>query len=363
MKAAIVALVLGCGLALVSVPLTTILPQEADWRLLEVYQMRGSDAILNMRVIDPPRAYHLANITVGFPPKVYEMEVDLTMAGCWVTSESCESLGCYPKTGYNSSESIMHRPKGDVVRVEYTGGRGHGKLSSDTVSIGGLHIISFVFSELEHLGGGAIIRVPYDGVLGAQFAGGNDNPENLFAALYARGLIPTNSFSVSLSKTKGSQLVLGGIDPHLSLFSFAYHPLLEGAPWTVAIQALRIAGQSVDLAAPALKIDLTVPFFIGSSGLIDRINAGIGEIMANCTGLESLPNVVLDLGHNEYSISPEVYVVRTISDSGARCFSGFIGMRMADGLEETLVAGDAFIRRYYTHFDMGNKQLGFAYSA
>lgn len=363
MKAAIWALVLGYSLALVSVPLTTISPHDADWLPLEIDRMRGSGTHKNMRVIDSPRSYHLANVTIGFPPKVYEMEIDVTMAGCWITSESCESLGCYPKTGYNSSESILHRPKGDVVKIQYGGGRGHGKLSSDTISIGGLHVISFLFSEIEHLAGGAIIKSPYDGVLGAQWSGGNETPDNLFSALFARGLIPTNSFSVSLSGNKGHQLVLGGVNPELSLFAFSYYPLLDIAPWTVQAQALLVAGQQVNLTAPTLKIDLTVPYFQGSAALINQINSAIGPIAANCTDIETLPSVVLDLGHNEYTISPEMYVVQTTSDSGKRCFSGFLGVNMAQGLEETLVVGDSFVRKYYAHFDLGNKQLGFAFSA
>lgn len=362
MKAKILMLVLSCALGLVSVPLTTIHPHESEWLPLQINRMQDNP-LASARTTVIPRSYHLANLTIGFPPKNYEMELDLTMSGCWITSESCESMGCYPKTGYNSSESMMHKPKGDVVRIEYGGGKGVGKLSSDTVSIGGLHVISFTFSELEQLSGGRMIRSPYDGVLGAFWSGSNNNPENLFSALYSRKLIESNSFSVSLSDNKGHQLVLGGVDPSLSLFAFSYYPLLDIHPWTIMVKSVLIAHQPLLLTAPTLKIDLTIPYFLGSFSLIDQINTAIGQIPSNCTDLAQFPNVVLNMDINEYVITPEMYVIRTNTDSGERCFSGFVGKTMEDGLEETLVVGDAFVKKHYTHFDMENKQMGFAFSA
>lgn len=362
MKATILVLVLSCALGLVYVPLTTIHPHESEWLPLQINRMQDNP-LANARTTVVPRSYHLANLTIGFPPKTYEMELDLTMAGCWITSESCESMGCYPKTGYNSSESIMHKPKGDTVRIEYGGGKGQGKLSSDTVSIGGLHVVSFTFSELEKLSGGRMIRTPYDGVLGALWSGSETNPDNLFSALFSRGLIESNSFSVSLSENKGHQLVLGGVDISLSLFSFSYYPLLDIAPWTIMVKSVLIAHQPLSLTAPTLKIDLTIPYFLGSFELIDQINTAIGQIPANCSDIAQFPNVVLDMDINEYVITPEMYVIRTKTDGGERCFSGFVGEDMEEGLGQTLVVGDAFVRKHYAHFDMGNKQVGFAFSA
>ena len=362
MKATILVFVLGCALGLVSVPLTTVHPHESEWLPLQINRVQ-ENPLANARGSVTPRSYHLANLTIGFPPKTYEMELDLTMSGCWITSESCESMGCYPKTGYNSSESMMHKPKGDTVRIEYGGGKGTGKLSSDTVSIGGLHVISFTFSELETLSGGKMIRAPYDGVLGALWSGSATNPENLFSALYSRRLIESNSFSVSLSETKGDQMVLGGVDASLALFSLSYYPLLDIAPWTIMVKSILIAHQPLSLAFPTLKIDLTTPYFLGSFSLIDQINTAIGHIPANCTDIAQFPNIILDMNINEYVITPEMYVIRTETDSGERCFSGFVGKNMEEGLQETLVVGDAFVRKHYTHFDMQNKQVGFAFSA
>lgn len=362
MKTAVWTVLLGCALATVSVPITTIQPRASEWYQLQLGRTRNS-ARQTGRPVELPTTYHLVNMTIGFPPKQFQVEVDVTMSGFWVTSETCESLGCAKKEGYNSADSMMHKASGESVRVDIPGGRGHGKRSSDTVSIAGLHVVAFSFSELDRVGGTGMLRSPYDGVMGIQWSESDTNPENLVSALFTRGLIESNSFSTSFSRTNGDQLVLGGAYPNQGLFSFEYYPLLPLAPWTIHLNSLEIAQTALNLTSPSLQIDLKVPYFAGSMALTESINSAIGPISSNCTNIDTLPSVWLKLGLNEYEIRPENYVIRAELEEETTCYSGFVGVKPGDGMEETLVLGDAFARLFNVHFDLGNKQLGFGLSA
>jgi len=43
-----------------------------------------------------------------------------------------------------------------------------------------------------------------------------------------------------------------------------------------------------------------------------------------------------------------------------QCQLGLMGMDLPPQLSNAFIMGDSFIKAYYTHFDMGNKRVGFA---
>ena len=49
-------------------------------------------------------------------------------------------------------------------------------------------------------------------------------------------------------------------------------------------------------------------------------------------------------------------------DQGGKpvCIVGILGLDLPPQLGEAFILGDSFIKAYYTHFDRGNKRVGFA---
>jgi len=45
------------------------------------------------------------------------------------------------------------------------------------------------------------------------------------------------------------------------------------------------------------------------------------------------------------------------------CVLGIQGLDLPAQLGNAFILGDTFIHRYYSHFDMGNKRIGFAKAA
>jgi hypothetical protein len=90
----------------------------------------------------------------------------------------------------------------------------------------------------------------------------------------------------------------------------------------------------------------------------------VGNIPAqpDCNTLSSLPNLVFKLNGKDYTLTPDDYVLKVSALGKTQCQLGIMGMDMPAQLSNAFILGDAFIKVYYTHFDLGNKRVGFARS-
>ena len=97
---------------------------------------------------------------------------------------------------------------------------------------------------------------------------------------------------------------------------------------------------------------------------MDRLNFAIGAIrnkgnnnfLFNCSTLDTLPNVLLQINGHQLVLTPQMYVRKRIAFGKERCDSLFV----PEDQETSWVLGDPFLHAYYTQFDVGNRRLGFA---
>jgi len=82
------------------------------------------------------------------------------------------------------------------------------------------------------------------------------------------------------------------------------------------------------------------------------------ELPANpdCSDLSSYPNIIFTLNGNNFTIPATSYVL----DVQGECLLGVMGTELPPSFGNAMILGDVFIRTYYTHFDYGNNQVGFA---
>jgi len=89
----------------------------------------------------------------------------------------------------------------------------------------------------------------------------------------------------------------------------------------------------------------------------------MGESLVNCSAIASMPNVDIVLGGRTFTLTPDQYVLKVGAAGEEECLSGFIGINLPPKTGPLWILGDIFMRAYYTVYDFGNKQVGFATAA
>jgi len=85
-----------------------------------------------------------------------------------------------------------------------------------------------------------------------------------------------------------------------------------------------------------------------------------GESTVDCSLVPRLPNVVITLGGQKFTLTPSQYILKISSAGVDVCVSGFIGLDVPAPLGPIWILGDIFLGPYYTVFDFGNTRVGFA---
>jgi len=85
-----------------------------------------------------------------------------------------------------------------------------------------------------------------------------------------------------------------------------------------------------------------------------------GESAVDCDDLTTMPNVQITLAGKVFSLTPKEYVLEIDQGGEKQCISGFMGINLPPQLGNFWILGDVFMGPYYTIFDMGKKQVGFA---
>lgn len=80
--------------------------------------------------------------------------------------------------------------------------------------------------------------------------------------------------------------------------------------------------------------------------------------MIDCAKLSTAPSVTFTFGGKAYPLTPQDYVLQV----QGQCISGFAGMNLP-GQPNLWIVGDVFLRKYYSVYDLGRNQVGFAESA
>lgn len=208
----------------------------------------------------------------------------------------------------------------------------------------------------------------FDGILGLGFDFEDDAYRvHILNSLRANNLIMNESFSIFLGTSEGVRagcLILGGYDDRFNSTEFTYMNLTRQDAWTV-----RVLNGSIGDAALEIPYDSEVYFESGTIGFLfpEKIGTAIkdaiskevpcsyesNKMLCECSGGQKFPSLNLTFEGLEISLGPEDYLVH----DGETC-SIYIGLSKSDS--KTLILGDVFMKKYYTHYDSDNKRIGLA---
>jgi hypothetical protein len=245
-----------------------------------------------------------------------------------------------------------------------------GFLSYDTVNFGGLPVQKFEFAEITDVSGlGLAFSVgKFDGILGMAYPRISvDGITPIFPTAVSQGLIqqPVFAFKLGTSDGQAGELTLGGYDPAHFTGQLQWVPLNAETYWQVALDGLWINGKSVT-TTPRAILDTGTSLLAGPSAEVATIATAIGaspfflnpkEYTIDCNAINTAPDIVFGFGGQQYPLKAQDYII----NAGGICLFAMTGIDVPSG--PLWIAGDVFIRKYYTVFDYGNQRLGFAQAA
>ena len=124
-------------------------------------------------------------------------------------------------------------------------------------------------------------------------------------------------------------------------------------------------GDTVLATSGRAAIDTGTSLIAIPSEVADSINTAIGAqksfrgmYVVDCDSVSKLPPIKFRFGGNDFPLTANDYIMQT----PGVCFSVFMGIDVPAPAGPLYIVGDAFLRAWYTVYDMGNDRVGFAAS-
>lgn len=348
-------------LAGVASPVKTAVSVSVGYRALR----GGSNTTII--ISDYQNAQFYGKISLGSPDQIFNVIFDTGSSNLWVPSSQCKS-SCYNHARYDSSTSATYMKNGTSFNIMYGSGPVSGFISKDYLNIGGLVAKNQSFAEVIDASGlGLAYRLgKFDGILGLAFPVlAVDGLTTPFSNLVAQGVVkePKFSFYLGDSSKDYGELTFGGIDSSRFFGSINYVALISATYWVIPLSGLSIANSEYVTNGPvAAIVDSGTSLLAGPTSEVKKIASQLGakelikgEYILPCN-YDVLPDIQFLIASEVYTLKPRDYLM---ADSFI-CVLGFVGIDLPSSIGPVWILGDLFMRKYYTVFDYGNKQVGFA---
>ncbi|KAI0867105.1 aspartic peptidase domain-containing protein [Xylaria cubensis] len=312
-------------------------------------------------------AQYFSEISIGTPPQDFKVILDTGSSNLWVPSQSCGSIACFLHSKYDSSSSSTYKKNGTDFEIRYGSGSLSGFVSQDDVTIGDLKIKGQDFAEATSEPGLAFAFGRFDGILGMGFdrlsVNGIVPP---FYQLINQKLIDEPVFAFYLNSESGSddsEVVFGGVDKDHYTGKITEIPLRRKAYWEVDLDSISFGDETAELDNTGVILDTGTSLIALPTDLAELLNKEMGakkgfngQYSVDCAARDSLPDVSFKLSGYDFSISPYDYILEV---SGS-CISTFMGMDFPAPVGPLAILGDAFLRKWYSIYDLGKGTVGLA---
>lgn len=300
----------------------------------------------------------------------FKVIFDTGSSNLWVPATNCSWHTCWFHPRYDSTKSQTYKPDGRQYKVQYGSGPVEGVFASDTVNVGGIEVANQLFAEVTSVSFGplniAFAVGKFDGLLGLGFKSISEYEiPTPFEAMVAQGLVKESVFAFYLQSDASAmgELVFGGIDQSHFTGDLVNVPLTSETYWEVSLDKAMFGSDTVVSSAQKAIIDSGTSLLAGPTdavkALAQKVNATSiagKEYTIDCSKVATLPKFTVTLGGHDFVLEGSDY---TLSVSG-QCLFAFMGIDVPAPRGPLWIMGDVFMKKYYSIFDYGNKQMRFA---
>lgn len=312
-------------------------------------------------------AQYFSTIALGTPPQEFKVVLDTGSSNLWVPSSECGSIACYLHTKYSASDSSTFKKNGSEFAIRYGSGDVAGYISEDILRIGDLKVENQLFGEATSEPGLAFAFGRFDGILGLGYdtISVNHIPPP-FYNMIDQGLLDEEVFAFYLGYTDdGTESVatFGGIDKSHYTGKMTMIPLRRKAYWEVNFDALTFGKETAEFDSTGVILDTGTSLIALPTTIAELLNKEIGakkgfngQYTVECEKRDSLPDMTFTLSGNDFAISAYDYILEVQGS----CISAFMGMDFPAPAGPLAILGDAFLRKWYSVYDLKNNAVGLA---
>lgn len=311
-------------------------------------------------------AQYFSDITLGTPPQSFKVVLDTGSSNLWVPSQECGSIACYLHTKYDSSSSSTYKKNGSSFEIHYGSGSLTGFVSQDTLTIGDLTLKNQVFAEATEEPGLAFAFGRFDGILGLGYdtisVNGITPP---FYNMVNEGLLDDNVFAFYLGDAEAddSEVTFGGVNNDRYEGKLYNLPVRRKAYWEVDLDSISFGDSTAELEDTGVILDTGTSLIVLPSTLAELLNKEMGatkgyngQYSVDCKKRDILPDLTFKLSGLDFTISPYDYILEVQGS----CISTFTPMDIPPPTGPLAILGDAFLRKWYSVYDLKHNTVGLA---
>lgn len=378
MRAALVlsAVALVAGADLLRVPVKKTLGKDAKGRTIHrSFIAEKFGAVPKIPLTDTGNAQYYGPVTVGSPPQPFTVLFDTGSSNLWFPSKDC--VNCYFHHKYDHSASNTYRANGTKWSIQYGSGSAVGYLSSDVVGIGGASVRA-TFAEVTNEPGITFDLAMFDGICGMAFTSISvDGVTPLWEVLYNQGVVARKAFGFYLETAppnapfaNNGEMALGGADSSKFVAPMTYIPLISETYWLVNAPQVMLGNRII--GAFQAVVDTGTSLLVFSTQYASLINNQLGCFSVSvlrgecfylgCPDQSQMPGLTYYLGSGSgtpFTLPPSYLVDMIHADGFDECISTILGLDIPNR-PTLLIAGDVFLRRYYSYYDGEGKLIGLA---
>lgn len=300
-------------------------------------------------------AQYYGAITIGTPPQPFDVIFDTGSSNLWVAADNC-SVSCGLHKRYTPAKSSTYTPDGRKFNIDYASGPVSGWVEDDVVVVGGLQYnTSFAMVDDASGLGLAFLIGQFDGILGLAFESISvDGLPPFFQDLVTSGVLDENVFAFYLETDgQAGELELGGLDPAHYSGSITKIPVTSETYWETALDSMTLNGAPITNVTKAV-FDTGTSLLAGPVSEVTKFAAAVGatpliagEYTVDCGKISSMPDLVITVGGNPYTLTAKDYVLN-VDGLGVECLLGMVGIDIPAPAGPLWILGDVLCVRAAT---------------